>query len=114
MFRTTDAGQTWEKVLFINEDTGVIDLAMDPHDSNTLFAAAYQRRRTAGGFNGGGPGSGIYRTMDGGDTWERLAGGLPQGDMGRIGLDIYRLDPDIVFATVEAGGRPIAVTAGSI
>tara|TARA_B100000586_G_scaffold49892_1_gene33199 strand:+ start:5090 stop:8200 length:3111 start_codon:yes stop_codon:yes gene_type:complete len=104
VFRTTDAGQTWEKVLFINEDTGVIDLAMDPHDSNTLFAAAYQRRRTAGGFNGGGSGSGIYRTMDGGDTWERLAEGLPQGDMGRIGLDIYRRDPDIVFATVEAGG----------
>ena len=77
---------------------------MDPHDSTTLFAAAYQRRRTAGGFNGGGPGSGIYRTMDGGDTWERLAEGLPQGDMGRIGLDIYRRDPDIVFATVEAGG----------
>ena len=103
VFRTTDAGQTWEKVLFINEDTGVIDLAMDPYDSNTLFAATYQRRRTAGGFNGGGPGSGIYRTMDGGETWERLAEGLPQGDMGRIGLDIYRLDPDIVFATVEAG-----------
>ena len=104
VFRTTDAGQTWEKVLFINEDTGVIDLAMDPYDSNTLFAATYQRRRTAGGFNGGGPGSGIYRTMDGGETWERLAEGLPQGDMGRIGLDIYRRDPDIVFATVEAGG----------
>ncbi len=104
VFRTTDAGQTWEKVLFIDEDTGVIDLAMDPNDSNTLFAAAYQRRRTAGGFNGGGAGSGIYRTMDGGDTWERLTEGLPAGDMGRIGLDIYRLDPDIVFATVEAGG----------
>ena len=103
VFRSTDAGQTWEKVLFVNTDTGVIDLAMDPNDPNTLFAAAYQRRRTAGGFNGGGPGSGIYRTMDGGDTWERLTEGLPAGQMGRIGLSIYRRDPNIVFATIEAG-----------
>jgi len=91
-------------VLFVNEDTGVIDLAMDPQDPNTLFAAAYQRRRTAGGFNGGGPGSGLYRTFDGGDTWERLSEGLPRGDLGRIGLDIYRGDGNMVFATIEAGG----------
>jgi len=104
VFRTQDAGQTWEKVLYIDEDTGITDLAMDPDDPKTVFAAAYQRRRSAGGFNGGGPGSGIYRTMDGGDTWERLTEGLPQGIMGRIGLDIYRRDGNIVYATVEAGG----------
>ena len=103
VFRTRDGGETWEKVLYIDEDTGVIDLAMDPNDPQTVFAAAYQRRRTAGGFNGGGPGSGIYRTMDGGDTWEELTNGLPQRDMGRIGVDIYRRDGNLVFATVEAG-----------
>jgi photosystem II stability/assembly factor-like uncharacterized protein len=104
VFRTRDGGQTWEKVLFVDEDTGVVDLAMDPQDPSTLFAAAYQRRRTAGGFNGGGPGGGIYRSFDGGDTWERLTDGLPPGDLGRIGLDIYRRDGNMVFATVEAGG----------
>ena len=103
VFRTRDGGNTWEKVLFINEDTGVIDLIMDPQDPNTLFAAAYQRRRTAGGFSGGGPGSGIYRTFDGGDNWERLSEGLPSDALGRIGLDIYRRDGNLVFATVEAG-----------
>lgn len=103
VFRTRDAGATWEKVLFVDEDTGVVDLVMDPQDPDTLFAAAYQRRRTAGGFNGGGPGSGIYRTFDGGDTWERLSEGLPRGQMGRIGLDVYRRDGNLVYATIEAG-----------
>lgn len=102
VFKTTDGGTTWEKVLYIDEDTGVIDLVMDPHDPNTLFAATYQRRRTAGGFNGGGPGSGIHRTFDGGATWERLEEGLPDRHMGRIGLDIYRQNSDMIFASVEA------------
>jgi len=103
VFRTRDGGATWDKVLFIDADTGITDLVMDPNDPNTLFAAAYQRRRTAGGFAGSGPGSGLYRTFDGGDTWERLTDGLPPGDLGRIGLDIYRRDGNMVFATVQAG-----------
>ena len=78
---------------------------MDPGDPRTLFAATYQRRRRAWGFNGGGPGSGIYRTTDGGDTWTELTEGLPKGDMGRIGLDIYRGDGNVVFALVEADAR---------
>ena len=102
VYRTTDGGATWEKVLFIDENTGVIDLIMDPHDPNTLFAATYQRQRRAWGFNGGGPGSGIWRTFDGGDTWEELTDGLPQGDMGRIGLDIYRQNSDWIYAVIEA------------
>jgi photosystem II stability/assembly factor-like uncharacterized protein len=104
VFRTRDGGRSWEKVLFVDEDTGVSDLAMDPQDPGTLFAAAYQRRRTAHGFSGGGPGSGIFRSMDGGETWERLSEGLPSGEMGRIGLDIYRRDGNLVYAIVEAGG----------
>ena len=102
VYRTTDGGTTWDKVLYIDENTGVIDLAMDPDDPQTVFAAMYQRRRTAFGFNGGGPGSGIYRTTDGGTTWTEQRDGLPEGNMGRIGLDIYRRDGNIVYAQVEA------------
>jgi photosystem II stability/assembly factor-like uncharacterized protein len=104
VFRSKDGGDTWEHVLFIDEDTGAIDLVMDPSDPNTLFAAMYQRRRTSFGFNGGGPGSGIYRTLDGGDTWTELTAGLPEGNKGRIGLDIYRGNTNVVYALVEAFG----------
>ena len=101
VFKTSDGGKTWSNVLFINEDTGVIDLAMDPESPMTLYAAAYQRRRTPWGFNGGGPGSGIYKTIDGGATWNKLTKGLPEGVTGRIGLDIYRRNPGILYALVE-------------
>ncbi|PYT18293.1 MAG: hypothetical protein DMG59_04810 [Acidobacteria bacterium] len=102
VFKTTDGGKTWTKVLYINPDTGVNDLVMDPMNPDTLYAAAYQRRRSPFGFNGGGPGSGIYRTTDGGATWKKLSNGLPKGEMGRIGLDVYRRDPKIVYALVES------------
>ena len=102
VFKTTDGGKTWNKVLFVNADTGVNDIAMDPMNPDTLYAAAYQRRRTAFGFNGGGPGSGIYRTTDGGATWKKLTNGLPKTSMGRIGLDVYRRNPNVVYALVES------------
>jgi photosystem II stability/assembly factor-like uncharacterized protein len=102
VYRTRDGGTTWELVLFVDDHTGAIDLAMDPGDPNTIFAAMYQRQRTGYGFNGGGPGSGIYRTLDGGDSWHEMTEGLPERDMGRIGLSIYRRDPNVVFAIVEA------------
>ncbi len=105
IYKTTDGGESWELVLFVDEDTGAIDLAMDPNDPETLFAAMYQRRRTGWGFNGGGPGSGIHRTTDGGASWVELTEGLPDGDMGRIGLDIFRGDGNMVFAIVEADKR---------
>ncbi len=92
IYKTSDGGQTWQLVLFIDDHTGAIDLAMDPNDPQTLFAAMYQRQRSAWGFNGGGPGSGIYRTTDGGASWTGLTEGLPAGDKGRIGLAIYRGD----------------------
>ncbi len=106
VYRTTDGGASWDRVLYVDEDTGAIDLVMDPGDPETLFAAMYQRRRALWGFNGGGPGSGIYRTTDGGDSWTRLENGLPGGDLGRIGLDIYRGDGNLVMAIVEADKRP--------
>ena len=102
VYKTTDGGDTWDLVLHLDTNAGAIDLAMDPSNPNTLFAAMYSRRRTAWGFNGGGPGSGIYRTVDGGANWTRLEEGLPDGELGRIGLDIYRRNGDVVFATVEA------------
>ena len=105
VYKTMDGGQNWEHVLFIDEHTGTIDLVMDPNDPMTLFAAMYQRQRRAWGFNGGGPGSGIYRTVDGGASWIELTDGLPQGDKGRIGLDVYRGDGNLVCALVEADAR---------
>ncbi len=109
VYKTTDGGKTWNQVLKINDDTGVSDIAMDPESPDTLYAAAYERRRTPFGFNGGGPGSAIYKTTDGGATWKKLTKGLPYengGDTGRIGLDIYRKDSNVVYAIVqhEKGG----------
>src|ERR1700687_1180536 len=109
VYKTSDGGKTWTQALKINDDTGVSDIAMDPGSPDTLYAAAYQRRRTPYGFNGGGADSGIYKTTDGGTTWKKLTKGLPYengGDTGRIGLDIFRKDPNIVYAVVqhEKGG----------
>ena len=101
LYKTTDGGQTWTNTLFIDRDTGMTDVAMDPVSPGTLYAASYQRRRTAFGFSGGGPGSGIYKTTNGGESWRRLTDGLPDGITGRIGLDIYRSDPRIVYAVVQ-------------
>ncbi len=105
VFKTTDGGQNWSRVLFVDENTGANDIVLDPKNPQRLIASTYQRQRKAWGFNGGGPGSGIYRSGDGGDTWTKLSSGLPQGDMGRIGLDIFAADGNLVYATVEAGAR---------
>ncbi|HEX3743549.1 MAG TPA: hypothetical protein VHW09_06455 [Bryobacteraceae bacterium] len=105
VYKTTDGGLTWTQSLAINPDTGVVDLAMDPGDPNTLYAAAYEVRRD--GFAGGdpgkqwGPGSGIYKTSDGGRTWRKLSQGLPRGDLGRIGLAVAPSNPGIVYAVVQ-------------
>ena len=104
VYRTTDGGATWVRVLWIDENTGAVDLVMDPGDPRTLFAAMYQRRRTSFGFSASGGSSGIYRTTDGGDSWTGVTEGLPQGEKGRIGLDVYRRDGNLLYATVEAGG----------
>ena len=111
VFKTTDGGRTWKRVLYKDDNTGAIDLVMDPKDPNVVFAAMYQRQRKGWGYNGGGPGSGIYRTTDGGATWSELTRGLPPGDKGRIGLAVYPGDNRMVYAIVEAdpvssgGGR---------
>ena len=101
VYKTTDGGDTWEKVLYVNEFTGVVDLVMHPENPDVLYAAAYQRLRRTWGFNGGGPGSGIYTTTDGGASWTELANGLPSGDKGRIGIDVSPADPQTVYALIE-------------
>ncbi len=110
VFKTTDGGATWKQVLKVDDDTGGDDLAMDPTNSKILYASTYQRRRSQWGFNGGGLGSGIWKSTDGGDTWARMTGGLPKGPLGRIGLDVYRRSPNILYASIQAedaagGGR---------
>ena len=111
VFRTKDGGATWERVLYLNEHTGAIDLAMDPTDPNTIFAAMYQRRRTSFGFSASGGGGGLYRSMDGGNSWEELTEGLPKGEKGRIGIDVYRRDGNILYVTVEAPAEEIVADA---
>jgi len=102
LFKTTNGGRTWTNTNSINEFTGFTDVVMDPRDSQVLYAASYQRQRTSWGFNGGGPGSGIWKTTDGGANWNRLTGsGIPGGTLGRIGLAIYAANPDIVYAQIE-------------
>ncbi len=102
VFKTTDGGRNWTRSLFVDENTGATDIVMDPSDASTLYAATYQRRRTSWGFNGGGPGSGLWKTEDGGANWTALKGnGLPDGTIGRIGLDVSRSNPDVVYALIE-------------
>ena len=113
VFKTTDGGRTWKKVLFVDENTGANDLVIDPVNPQVLYAATYQRQRTAWGFNGGGPGSGIYKTIDGGATWTKLTNGLPAGDKGRIGLALYATDPRVVYATSKHARRTAASIARS-
>ena len=102
VYKTTDRGRSWEKVLHVDENTGVVDLAIDPSDPSVLYAATYQRRRRAWGFVGGGPGSGVHKSTDGGRTWRELTNGLPEGDIGRIGLAVSTRTPSLVMAVVEA------------
>ncbi len=108
VYRSTDGGETWNKILYVDEHTGAVDLAMDPANPQVLYAAMYQRQRRTWGFNGGGPGSGIYKTEDGGDTWRELANGIPEGDKGRIGLAVSRTNPSVLNALIqhetESGG----------
>ncbi|HET8647581.1 MAG TPA: glycosyl hydrolase, partial [Vicinamibacteria bacterium] len=104
VFRTKDGGKTWSKVLFVDDRTGVVDLALDPTNPRVLYAAAWQVRRLPWGFESGGPGSALYKSTDGGDTWTKLTGeGLPgKGVWGRIGVAVSPVRPDRVWAVIEA------------
>jgi photosystem II stability/assembly factor-like uncharacterized protein len=104
LYKSTDAGKTWNKILNISENTGVSDVVLDPRNPDVLYAASYQRRRHRWTMIDGGPEGAIHKSTDGGQTWNKLTGGLPAGDVGRIGLAISPINPDVLFATVEAEG----------
>lgn len=115
MFRTRDGGKTWQRVLYVDDGTGAIDLVMNRQSPNTLFAAMYEKHRTPWHLILGGPGSAVHRSDDGGTTWRKVSG-LPSGNVGRIGLDINRRHPNIVTAIVEnlnprSEGMPARVDA---
>ena len=101
LYRTTDGGETWQRVLHVDDDTGVTSIAFDPRDPDTIYAASYQRRRQVWSLMMG-PGSGVHKSTDGGETWREVTTGLPSGDMGKIGLAVSPVDPDVVYATIEA------------
>lgn len=105
LYKTTDGGETWNNVLNGNEWTGVTDIVMDPRNPDILYAATWQRHRTVAAYMGGGPGTGIHKSTDGGETWTELNRGLPSSNMGKIGLAISPQDPDIVYAAIELDRR---------
>jgi photosystem II stability/assembly factor-like uncharacterized protein len=113
VFKTTNGGATWEKVLFVNDRVGVIDLVMHPTNSSILYAATYDKDRMPWQIVNGGPGSGIYKSTDAGKTWTKLGGGLPAGKIGRIGLTQYLRNPEILYAVIENSNPIDAPSAGS-
>ncbi|HEU4927376.1 MAG TPA: hypothetical protein VFT24_10025, partial [Vicinamibacterales bacterium] len=113
VYKTTDGGKSWTNVKFIDEHTGFTDIAIDPSNSSILYAASYQRRRMGCCFNGGGPGSALWKTTDGGRSWTKLTSGLPPGTWGRIALDVSRSNPNVVYAQIEAGNIGQPMTTGA-
>lgn len=109
LYKSTDGGQSWNQVLapvVRGKTIGVVDVAMDPRNPEVLYASTYDKVRVPWSFDLAGPGSRVYKTTDGGENWEMLTNGLPQGMLGRIGVDIYLRDPDIVYLTIENANKP--------
>jgi photosystem II stability/assembly factor-like uncharacterized protein len=102
VFRSTDGGKTWEKVLYKDDKTGAIDVVFDPHNPRILYAALWQAQRSPWGLVSGGTGSGLYKSTDDGTSWQRLEKGLPEGPLGRIGVSVTGADSDRIYAIVEA------------
>ena len=104
VFKSTDGGKTWHKILFVNDKTGVVDLVMDPKNPQVLYAAAWEAYRKPWKLMSGGPGSGIYKTTDGGQHWTNIThhDGLPKGVLGKIGVAVAASNPQVVYATIQA------------
>lgn len=114
VYKSVNGGTSWTKSKYVDENTGFTDIVMDPSNSNVLFAASYQRRRTGCCFNGGGPGSALWRTDNGGRTWTKLTGnGLPPGMYGRIAIDMARSDANVMYAQIETDGGDLADAEGA-
>jgi photosystem II stability/assembly factor-like uncharacterized protein len=102
LYKTSDGGKTWEKILYINADTGCSDVVLDPQEPRIIYATTWQFRRKPYFFTSGGPGGGIYKSVDAGKTWTKLTNGLPSGDLGRIAIAVAPSRPSVLYATVEA------------
>lgn len=117
LYKSTDGGKNWKKTLGESEWTGVTDLLIDPRNPDVLYAATWDRQRTVAAYMGGGPGSGLHRSTDGGETWEKLTQGIPKSNLGKIGLGISPFNPDIIYAAIEldrrTGGLFISKDRGS-
>jgi photosystem II stability/assembly factor-like uncharacterized protein len=107
LYKSTDGGRTWKKAKYIDENTGFTDVAIDPVNPKILYAASYSRQRTWWGYNGGGPNSGLWKSMDGGETWTKITGGgwpvAKDGIYGRIAISIFRSKPTTIYAQIEVG-----------
>jgi photosystem II stability/assembly factor-like uncharacterized protein len=113
LYKSTDGGESWKKVLGDDQWVGVTDIVIDPRDPDRLCAATWQRHRNVAAYMGGGPGSGIHRSTDGGETWTKLTKGLPKSNMGKIGLAISPQQPDVLYAAIELDRRSGAVYRSS-
>jgi len=103
LYRTTDGGESWEQVKFVSDRAGFIDVAMHPENPDVLFAASWERIRGPYYLRSGGPGSALWKSTDGGDSWAEVSGGgLPETELGRIGIDINRSNPEVMYLMVEA------------
>jgi photosystem II stability/assembly factor-like uncharacterized protein len=101
VYKTTDGGKTWNKILYVNPSTGAADVIMDPKNPNILYASMWEFRRTGWGFNSGGPNSALYKSTDGGQNWNKIHSGFPAGDLGRIAVQLAPSDSSIVYAVLE-------------
>ena len=113
LYKSTDGGNNWRSVLKVDKWTGVTDIVVDNRDHNIIYAATWQRHRNVAAYMGGGPGTKIYKSKDGGDTWKQLKVGLPSGNLGKIGLAISEINPDILYAAIELERRKGAVYRSS-
>ena len=102
LYKTIDGGKTWQNILFVDEKTGCADVAIDPNDPSIVYAAMWEFERKAYTFNSGGPGSALYKSTDGGKNWKKLSKDLPKGNLGRIAISVSAVDPNVVYAMVEA------------
>ena len=113
LYKSVDGGESWSLVLSVNKWTGVTDVVVDPRDENIMYAATWQRHRNVAAYMGGGPGTKLFKSTDGGDSWRQLKNGLPVGKLGKIGLAISEINPDVLYAAIELERRKGAVYRSS-
>ncbi|MEO2067612.1 MAG: hypothetical protein ABGW67_05220, partial [Flavobacteriaceae bacterium] len=102
VFKTTDGGVTWKKILYVNQSTGCADLAINPKDPNIIYASMWEFRRTGWSFNSGGNNSALYKSIDGGENWEKIHNGFPEGKLGRLAIAVANSNPEVVYTVIEA------------